>query len=469
MKTPFSLFIAAALCLSTLSYAQAKPETATPNAATEATPTEGEKTDKETKVALEELPAAATPALAGPAQATDRSLMLREQVKDLDKLYAELKEPSRSLSSMLRSAKKRIARSTERLDESSLKANELQQRYNSYSQGDYEFKNVTLDQRMKYMDDAKKAYEAMINDISQNNIHRVTMGLNRFEIIDDRYRGVPEYKEAYHSYLKKVKIFHNRMTKFIENEERKRLRLRETQMKTLLRAEAKDNTKMAALLKEQGYDIRNCWYAPNYRNLSQLENMKRKSNGIAENYDELISKDFDENIGTIDALLTEFWQKMDAARELMIAGNFEEADKVHNDNQAFRRILSLNRNLLPEEYRTPLRKEYRDMDTEINKRKRELRSLQSSLDRQLSVLERSASGVESQISAIKEEIQREIEMQIEDNAAKLTEADQLKASQEADEGATSQEENSADGEGQEKTSTDEAKPSEQSTEPNAKQ
>ena len=98
----------------------------------------------------------------------------------------------------------------------------------------------------------------------------------------------------------------------------------------------------------------------------------------------------------------------------------------------FRSIIGLNRQLFPDEYKSPLRDQKFDMEREIKRRSRERRQLKNRLERSISMLERSTGTAEAQIDALMEDIEREKDLDTGENTVDTTQGEQEPAA--ADEG-----------------------------------
>jgi hypothetical protein len=101
----------------------------------------------------------------------------------------------------------------------------------------------------------------------------------------------------------------------------------------------------------------------------------------------------------------------------MIAGDMEGAEQTLKNDTTYQKLLRLNRELLPEEYKTPLREQRQDLDREIKRRARERVSLERKLENSIARLERSTGSAEAQLDSLLEQIAREKE--VDTNSSKV--------------------------------------------------
>ena len=111
------------------------------------------------------------------------------------------------------------------MDKRALEVSKLQDDFNKAGAADYSFDKVSADQRDQYVRDGEAAYNAMVVDMKEKKRRRKVAGLDKFEILRDRYQGIPQYKQAYERYLKTLQKLKTSWTKSLEREEAARKRL----------------------------------------------------------------------------------------------------------------------------------------------------------------------------------------------------------------------------------------------------
>lgn len=408
-------------------------ETPEQPATTEATtPAEGETTATDTAAeagteAATDTPAAETSDAVPPAtptpdaeteKAKDVSLKLRAKLASIETELASITSPSRSLVSACNNSKSSLEKRLADLDKQALEVAELQTRFNQISGGEYVFKHVSSDARDKYLRDGQAAYNAMLIDVKEYKNARKVGGLDKFEILRERYQGIPEYKEAYQWYSNTLKDLEKRWTNLLKAEEKKRDRYGSAKRADMQEKDQEAYEKLEAQFEKAGEKIAQVWYNPDKRNLVMLkaatvkvkDALRRNENGLK-----------DEAIGTVPDIQRTFWENMDKAVTLMVSGDLEGAEKTLKDDESFNKLLRLNRNLLPDDYKSPLRAQRQDLDKEIKRRSSERRSLERQLERKISLLERSTSSAEAQIDALLERIAREKEIDTQSSSVELDE------------------------------------------------
>lgn len=398
----------------------------------------------ETKPAEEAASTAEAPAAddssSGPASTTNNLIYKMDQQMDLiDEKFALIKKPDSSLKRSIDSRKSRIESSITRIENYTADLAEIQEEFNETNTGAYAFEQETAEDRFKYTNEGQAAYAAMINDLKSNSIARKVMGLNKFEAYSLKFQGIEGYEEAYKIYTTSVTALYQRWTKVLAAEKKKRERYNDAKLEALEKSEALEYERMEKKAEAAGYDIDRNWFNPSLKNVEMLETLISKSSRLVRQF-EYAKKDKPKaGVGCTPPLLEAFWQKMDEAREMMITGNLEGAQTFVENDESFNDLLRLSRDVFPEEYCSPLRDEFSKLKTEIRKRATSKRKIEYSLERQTNLLEREVENAQTQIDAIIEEIEKELDLQNEsdaENAVQMTEEDRIKASQEADDEAS---------------------------------
>lgn len=364
------------------------------------------------------------------AQAKDATLRLRQKLAAIDTELASLTKPSRSLLSRCKSGKSRVESKLRELDKLSLEVASLQEQYNRTS-ADYTFTLVTPDQRDQYIRDGQAAHKAMLVDMKERKGARKIGGLGKFEIMRERYQGLPEYKQAYEWYLRTLKDLETKWKKMAATEEKRRSSAQPAKKAAMNEADEKEFDKLSEQLRENGEDIATTWYNPSPRNLRMLSTSLNRVKDTLRRAEDAPSSSA---VGTVPSLLEQFWTSMDEARKLMVEGDLDGAEEVLSKADAsFRTIISLNRQLFPDEYKSPLREQKFDMEREIKRRSRERRQLKNKLERAISTLERSTGAAEAQIDALMEDIEREKDLDTGENTVDTNKNDQEPDEPEGDE------------------------------------
>lgn len=393
--------------------APAEGEPATPADGAEATSSEGEKTEEPT-------PAAQPPVTVDEeaAKVKNISLRLREQLALVDTELASLSAPSRSLMSLCENRKRTISAKLAEIDRLAIKVAELQTQYNNVTSGAYEFTVINSNDRDKYTRDAQAAYQAMLIDVREYKNARKVGGLDKFDILRERYQGIPEYKEAYQWYMNTLRDLSKRWNNLLKREETKRSKLNAAKKADMQKRDQQAYDKLEAQFEKNNEQIAQVWYNPDNRNLVMLkaatikvkDALRRNENGLK-----------DPAIGTVPALIAAYWEANDRARQFMINGDYEGAEKILEDDAAYQAILRLNRHLLPDDYKNPMRTQRQALTQEIKKRARERVQLERDLQRTISHLERATSSAEAQINAMLEQIAREKEVDTQASSIEIEE------------------------------------------------
>ncbi len=410
--------------------ADAKPQgETTPDSATESTEAEAEPKEGVTP------PAAPKPDFEdanlkkqeGVDKAKDVTLRLREQVQRIDAELAGVNKPSRTLLSICNNTKARINSQLEAMDKLSLEVAELQVKFNAAGVADYQF-SVTAEERTKFLTDATAAYNAMVIDMKEKKSRRKVGGLDKFEILFERYQGAPEYKSAHEWFLRTLKDLQKKWNRMLAAEKKKRSKLPTQRSAAMDADDEAEFKKMEDFFTRNGEEVAKVWYTPSSRNMRMLTNCVNKVNDALRRNE--YTKLSDE-AGCVPELLNKFWAMMDNARNQLVCGNLEEAEKILREDESMQTISGLRANTMPQEYRKPMQDENRALMNEIRKRDRDLRNLQHTLERTTNQLNRAVSGAEAQINNALDAIEREKAMQTEDQTIEIVDEAEEKKQEEA--------------------------------------
>ncbi len=384
-----------------------------------ATPAEQPVADAEKKPEEPKQPEAApTPEPEVAAKAKDVSLRLRKKMEKVCSELASITKPTSSLVSAVERSKTSFESNIGRIDQLAIAVAELQAKFNQESGADYTFTHVKSNDRDKYMRDGKAAHDAMVIDVKEHKNSRKVGGLDKFEILRERYQGIPEYKEAYKWYISTLQTLQKRWTNLLNAEEKKRSRLNAAKQADMREKDQQAYRRLEAIFEQEGEQIAKVWYNPEKRNLVMLkaatskvkDALRRHENGLR-----------DENIGTVPAMLEAFWANMDKVRTMMISGDLTGAGAALKEDDNYNKLLRLNRQLLPEEYKAPLRAQRQDLEQEIKRRIRERAMLERELENKIGQLERSTKTVESQLDSLLERIEEEKERDTQSSSLEIEE------------------------------------------------
>lgn len=341
-------------------------------------------------------------------KAKDETLRLRQKLEQIDTQMATLQKPSSALQNMSKNTKTRVTKNLADMDKLVQEINELQEKFNQTGSGDFSFDIVPVEDRDKYAKDGKAAYKAMIVDMKEKRRSRKVGGLDKFEIMENRYQGIPEYPAARAAYLKTVRTLEKQWGKLRKAEEGKRKSMAPERKARMLEADQEELDKLEAYFKKHGEEIAQVWYNPSKRNLKMLQNCVNKAEDVLRRSDKVKE---DEHTGKVTELIKKYWEVMDEVRRKMVTGDLEGADKLLDEDKTYREIVRLRTNLLPTEYSTPIKEQHKAISDEIKKRARDFRSIKMLLERKTSQLDRSIAGAESQIDNVLSTISQEKDME----------------------------------------------------------
>lgn len=371
----------------------------------------------------------------GEDKAKDVTLKLREQMQKIDTELAGITKPSRTLLSICNNTKIRINDQLKVMDKLSLEVAELQVKFNAAGVAEYRF-SVSAEERTKFLTDATAAYNAMVIDMKEKKSRRKVGGLDKFEILFERYQGAPEYRQAHEWFLRTLKDLQKKWNRMLAAEKKKRNKLPMQRAEAMNASDNEEFEKMEAFFRNNGEEVAKVWYTPSSRNLRMLNNCVNKVN------DALRRNEYTklgEEVGCVPELLNQFWSTMDNARNQMICGHLGDAEKILRADESLQAISGLRINTMPQEYRKPLLDENRALMNEIRKRERDLRSLQNTLERTTNQLNRAVSSAEAQINNALDAIEREKAMQTENQSIEIVNETENEKKEQAAEGTEKKE------------------------------
>lgn len=350
------------------------------------------------------------------AKAKDVTLRLRDKLANMENLMGKISKPSRALQSQVAQVKRRVSSQMEDLDKRALEVARLQDEFNKAGAADFTFDKVSADQRDQYVRDGEAAYKAMKIDMKEKKGRRKVAGLDKFEIMRERYQGIPEYKQAYEWYVKTLYSLQKKWTNMYNREETARKRLNGEKRALRSRQDNEEYESIGARFKEDGEDIATVWFVPPSRNLKMLSiGVNKVKDAIRRNQD----RPLDDEVGTVPALLTQFWENMDKVRMAMVTGDLEGAEHMLRSDAVYPVIMRLKTYLLPNDYRMPIVEQYKATQKEIQTRLRNYNNLKRSLERATAALDRVTNSAEAQIDSATSAVQRELDADTGDNTMEV--------------------------------------------------
>ena len=352
----------------------------------------------------------------GEDKAKDATLRLRSRLTEMETLMSKISKPSRALQSQVDQVKRRVTSQLAEMDKQALNVAKLQEDFNQAGAADFTFDKVSADQRDQYLRDGQAAYRAMRTDMKEKKGRRKVAGLDKFEIMRDRYQGIPEYKEAYEWYVKTLYALQKKWTNMLNKEEAARKRLATDKRTLRTKQDNEEYNEIAQKLKEDGDDIGKVWFVPPSKNQKMLAiSVNKVKDAIRRNEDHPLDKE----VGTVPALLEQFWADMDKVRMAIVTGNLEGADQMLRSNAAYPTINRLKNHLLPSEYREPLKEQYKETQKTIQSRMRGHTNLKRSLERATDNLTRITTSADAQIDSAMTAVQKELDADSGENTMEI--------------------------------------------------
>lgn len=375
---------------------QNEPEATQEDASEEPAPAVEEQAQEEQETAESES-SSPTPVLSGESSKIKAINPLKARVEELDKKAATIQEPSRSFSSRFTSTRSTIDKNIEKLEKDCDEVDTLQAELNALVATPFSLDQVQEYDRTKYAVDGKAAYDAMVMDMNQKKSSRKIGGLDKFEILRESYQGIPEYKEAHAWYIKTLKSLERKWEKAIEKEEAKREKLNADKRKALEEKDRADYQKLEDQLEKDDEHIAQVWFNPSARNLLMLRTAKNKADDALRRNERAKAH---EHTGAVCNMINQCWRTMDEVKDLMVNGKYDEAKEKLEEDDVFKKLVRLNTELLPEDYKKPIKDQREELSAELKKRIAKRKSIQRNLDQKRSALERQSGAINNHIERL---------------------------------------------------------------------
>ena len=202
----------------------------------------------------------------------------------------------------------------------------------------------------------------------------------------------------------------------LNKEEAARKRLATDKRTLRTKQDNEEYNEIAQKLKEDGDDIGKVWFVPPSKNQKMLAiSVNKVKDAIRRNEDHPLDKE----VGTVPALLEQFWADMDKVRMAIVTGNLEGADQMLRSNAAYPTINRLKNHLLPSEYREPLKEQYKETQKTIQSRMRGHTNLKRSLERATDNLTRITTSADAQIDSAMTAVQKELDADSGENTMEI--------------------------------------------------
>ena len=279
----------------------------------------------------------------------------------------------------------------------------LQEEYNKAGSSPFEFTVIPRNEREKYRTDGEAAYKAMLIDMKEKKNSRRIGGIDKYEIMRERYQGIPEFAAAHESYMKTLTTLERSWIKMKAEEEKKRSKLTSAKSDAMKAEDLKDYNKLERYFAETDEKIATVWFNPNKRNLRMIEHCLNKATSALRG-----AKDFklDDKVGCTVDMLSSFWMGMDNVAAQMERGEIDSSLESLKGLDVYQNILSLRSNYLPSEYRQEMQEQYRAVEREITERRRTRQNASRTLERALNQKEREFNIADGLIESLINEIQR---------------------------------------------------------------
>lgn len=329
---------------------------------------------------------------------------LKEKAASIETALATVEKPSATLKSRCKSVQGRLESEFARIEKLRDDVKDLYSSRTALSKSNYELTKIKPEDRDRYARDAKAAYNAMQADMKQKKGSRKVGGLDKFEILRERYQGMPEYGKAYEQYLQTLRALQDKWTKMQAKEVKLREKMNAAKKKA---AEESDEAELERVKKElakEGEQIATVWFTPGTRNLKMLSTAVNKvKDAIRRAERDKPGKDRPD----VPKMIAEYWVLIDAAHAKLCAGEYEEAERMLRDAELPKQIVRLTRFELPEEYKRPMTEQLTDMQAELRRCTQNLQRVQNRLEARERDFERAVNTLDTRLTDTLDQIAEE--------------------------------------------------------------
>lgn len=340
----------------------------------------------------------------------------KESVTKLQDEIAALKDASKSFISRTKRLMELASEKVKSAEKSFDEYQKLLLEKEAFLSKEYVFQVIPEEDRNKFEQEGDKLLKAAMKDLTSKVEKEQIRGLAEFEEIRDAYQGLPKYKESYSQYHKVLTRLAKKWNNLKERMIKDRQKFQSAKLTQTQEIETAQYEKMEQKLKSAGKDINKDWFVPNIANLPMLERICYRAKQSLDSSRNTVN----ESAGKVPELIMKYWESMDAARSLMMAGNLEAAKEKIDGDESFRELNSLNRNCMPDEYKDAFRKQQQDFKDELRDRTNGVRKIDQKINRAISSLDRDFSSIEMNVDRVNDELTREkedIERKAEEAAA----------------------------------------------------
>lgn len=380
--------------------AQGADEKPAETPAQEPTPA-GEETAGETGAAPEAAAAEAAP-VDGPAGE------VRNKLKKMNEVYAQLKKPTRYATSQHTSATTSAETSLKKIEDAQKAIAEIKAKMEAFATEAYEFATIPAEDRDKFEREGTEMVNKVLKALKGKSENEKLEGIRLFEKLRESYQGISTFKEALAVYKNVTGFFEKKWARYFENLRKERQKNDGNKNDKLQEMENAQLEKLAKKMEDAGGNIDEDLFLPRPSNSRMLEKaLSRLKRSMQSSLNKV-----QEEAEDVPGLFRAFWASMDEMRELMMKGEYERVNEMLNDNESYRALSSVQHYAMPQEYKDTLRKQHDEFRSEVRRRNMESRNLERDLQREERNLEREMQLITTRIDRVIEALEEEKEQEL---------------------------------------------------------
>ena len=273
----------------------------------------------------------------------------------------------------------------------------------------FEYEEITRNDTDEYIKTGNELVKKASSALSSKNEMEQIRGMELFGQVSEMYRGAAKYQNLKKKYKTAAERFLKKWNRSRDLLESARQKATETVAKKQEALDKKQYEKESSKLSSQGKDIKKSWFLPPTNNILILTD----ACNVAKTALAMIEKESSEVEGKTEEVLNSYWDELDAVRQLMIEGRYDEGLKKLHDSDISSQVRALGGNSITQDMRASLMKQVQELRNELQSRNNADRKLTKkmsritlSLNRDLDAAENLVEGMEQDCARIKEDEER---------------------------------------------------------------
>lgn len=273
----------------------------------------------------------------------------------------------------------------------------------------FEYEEITRSDTDEYIKTGNELVKRASSALGNKSEAEQIRGMELYGQVSEMYRGATKYQNLKKKYKAAAERFSKKWNRSRDLLERARQKTTETMGKRQEEVDRRQYERMSSELSAQGKDIKKSWFLPPTNNILILND----ACNVAKAALTALEKERNEDEGKTEEVLNSYWDELDAVRQLMIEGRYDEGLKKLHDSDISAQVRALGGNCITQDMRGALVKQVQKLRSELQSRNNADRKLAQrmsriilSQNRDLDAAEHLVESMEQDFSRIKEDEER---------------------------------------------------------------